>query len=244
MEPDPFRDHALVLTIDGVEQSHIDVADPGDLALEYVRRIGFLLDAFATPAAPLSVLHLGGGGLTLARYVAATRPGSEQVVVEAEPGLIDFVTEVAPLPVGAVLEVVEGDAFSALPRGRLFDVVIVDVYVGLEVPGHLMAPHVVAAVADVCAGGGFVAVNVADEAAAPLARSWRRLFAERFANTALLASPSVFRGDDAGNVVLLASGGDGFVEIVGDLLRRGPHPVAAGPEGDVVVVQVPVEVDP
>ena len=44
-------------------------------------RIGHVLDAVAPASAAIRALHLGGGAMTLPRYVAATRPGSSQVVV-------------------------------------------------------------------------------------------------------------------------------------------------------------------
>jgi spermidine synthase len=227
LDADPFRAGSLVLSIDGTEQSHVDLADPADLALEYMRRIGFVADEIAVPGAPLRILHLGGGALTLARYIAYTRPGSEQVVVEAEAGLLAFVLEAAPLPRDSRLEIVEGDARSALPRGRAFDLVIVDVYIGLDVPPHLLDPAFVVELARLCAPGAVVAVNVADESGAPLARVWRRPFAESFAHTALIAAPTVLTGAGSGNVILLASGRDGFAELVRQLLHRGPHPASA-----------------
>lgn len=65
---------------------HAVVADdPTVLALTYVRRIGDLVDTAGPPGAPLDVLHLGGGGFTLPRYVSATRPGSRNLVVELDP---------------------------------------------------------------------------------------------------------------------------------------------------------------
>ncbi|NQX29648.1 fused MFS/spermidine synthase [Microbacteriaceae bacterium VKM Ac-2854] len=227
LDPDPFRDGALVLSIDGVEQSHLDLADPSDLALEYVRRIGFVVDGAATPGAPLRVLHLGGGALTLARYIAVTRPGSEQLVVEAETGLLGAVLDAAPLPLGTRLEIVEGDARFALPHGRRFDLLIVDVYVGLEVPPHLLDAGFAAELAQSGVPGAVVAVNVADEPGAPLSRAWRGAFAEHFAHTALIAAPAVLDGVEAGNVILLASDRDGFAELLGFLLRHGPHPATA-----------------
>ena len=77
------RPGSWMLLVDDVPQSHVDLEDPRHLELEYVRRIGHLVDLAAPAEAPLRVLHLGGGGLTLARYVAATRPGSHQLAVES-----------------------------------------------------------------------------------------------------------------------------------------------------------------
>jgi hypothetical protein len=77
------RPGAWVLLVDGVVQSHVD-PDPLHLDLAYMRWLGHLADLAAPPGEPLRVLHLGGGGLTLARYVAATRPGSAQVAAESD----------------------------------------------------------------------------------------------------------------------------------------------------------------
>jgi spermidine synthase len=45
-------------------------------------------------------LHLGGGALTLPRYLAHTRPGSRQLVAEVDDALTDLVREHLPLPPG------------------------------------------------------------------------------------------------------------------------------------------------
>src|SRR4051812_46885994 len=80
--PDPDRDSAYTLLLDGAPQSHVDLADPTHLQFEYIRRMAAAIDLIAPTGQPLRVLHLGGGALTLPRYVAATRPGSAQRVVE------------------------------------------------------------------------------------------------------------------------------------------------------------------
>ena len=66
-------DDAWLLSVDGVAQSYVDRADPTHLEFDYVRLMGDVVDVL--PDGPLSAVHLGGGGCTLARYVAATRPG-------------------------------------------------------------------------------------------------------------------------------------------------------------------------
>ena len=73
--------HAMVATVRGqfsefTGSAHVDTADPTHLFFEYLRRIGHVADAFAPAGAPVRALHLGGGALTLPRYLAATRPGS------------------------------------------------------------------------------------------------------------------------------------------------------------------------
>jgi hypothetical protein len=73
------------LLVDGVPESYVDLADPGHPAFEYVRRPATVLRLAAPPAVPLTVLHLGGGALTLPRRVAAPRPGSQSVVKRNSP---------------------------------------------------------------------------------------------------------------------------------------------------------------
>ncbi|MGV9895086.1 spermidine synthase-like protein, partial [Streptomyces tendae] len=68
--PDVDRDRAWLLTVDGAPQSYVDLDEPAHLEFEYTRRLGHVLDTVAEPGRPLDVLHLGGGALTLPRYVA------------------------------------------------------------------------------------------------------------------------------------------------------------------------------
>ena len=94
---DADRPRAWTLRVDGIPQSHVDLDDPEYLEFEYMRRLGHLADLAAPAGEPLRVLHLGGGGLTLARYVAATRPGSRQLAVDSDAALVDLVRRLLPL---------------------------------------------------------------------------------------------------------------------------------------------------
>ena len=120
--PDHDRPGGYTLLVDGAPQSHVDLDDPTYLEFEYVRRIATSLDLTAPPLMPLRVLHLGGGGLTLARYLAASRPGSRQRVVEADAKLVDFVREHLPWPPDPRLKVRVGDARTELAKARDDDV--------------------------------------------------------------------------------------------------------------------------
>src|SRR5579864_8414355 len=122
---DADRRAAWMLLVDGVPQSHVDLDDPEYLDFEYVRRLGHVVDTAAPEGQPLRVLHLGAGALTLARYVAATRPGSRQVAVEIDAALVDLVR--LQLPTRRV-RIRIGDARAVLERlaAGSFDVVIAD----------------------------------------------------------------------------------------------------------------------
>ncbi|RMI41244.1 spermidine synthase, partial [Streptomyces triticirhizae] len=112
--PDVDRPAAWLLTVDDAPQSYLDLDDPTHLEFEYLRRLGHVVDTAAPPGAPLRVLHLGGGALTLPRYVAATRPGSTQRVVEGDGRLAALVAETLPPPPGAGIEVTVADARAAV----------------------------------------------------------------------------------------------------------------------------------
>lgn len=98
------------LSVDGIAQSVVSMSDPTTLEYAYTQHIARAIDAAAEPGAPLFTVHLGAGALTLARYVEATRPGSPQLVVEFEPALYAAVIAALPLPPGADLRVIFGDA--------------------------------------------------------------------------------------------------------------------------------------
>src|SRR5512142_298303 len=112
---DADRPDAWMLLVDGVPQSHVDLDDPGYLDFEYVRRLGHVIEAAAPAGQPLRVLHLGAGALTLARYVAATRPGSSQLAVEIDAALVDLIRLRLP-PRNPRLRVRVGDARAGLVR--------------------------------------------------------------------------------------------------------------------------------
>src|SRR2546429_3185620 len=93
---DPGRAHGWTLLVDRVPQSYVDLDDPGHLEFEYVRRVASVIDAAAPAGVPLRVLHLGGGALTLPRYLAATRPGSTQRVLERDAALTALILRELP----------------------------------------------------------------------------------------------------------------------------------------------------
>jgi hypothetical protein len=98
------------LSVDGIAQSVVSMTDPTELEYAYTQHIARAMDAAAEPGAPLFTVHLGAGALTLARYVEATRAESPQLVVEFEPALYAAVISALPLPPGADLRVIFGDA--------------------------------------------------------------------------------------------------------------------------------------
>ncbi|GGQ26631.1 spermidine synthase [Streptomyces roseolilacinus] len=205
--PDIDRERAWLLTVDGAPQSYVDLDDPTHLEFEYARRLAHVVDAAAGEGAPLDVVHLGGGALTLPRYVAATRPGSRQDVVEADRALLALVAERLPVPDGAGITVHGADARAWLEAApaRSADLVVGDVFGGSRVPAHLTSVEYARGVERVLRPDGCYAANLADGAPFGFLRSQLATFAAVFGELALIAEPAVLRGRRFGNVVLVAS---------------------------------------
>ncbi|MFI7388963.1 spermidine synthase [Streptomyces tendae] len=205
--PDVDRDRAWLLTVDGAPQSYVDLDEPAHLEFEYTRRLGHVLDTVAEPGRALDVLHLGGGAFTLPRYVAATRPGSRQDVVEADRGLLGLVAEHLPLPADAGITAHGADArawLAAAPADSA-DVLVADVFGGSRVPAHLTSVGYVREAARVLRADGVYVANLADAAPFGFLRGQLAGFAAFFEELALIAEPGVLRGRRFGNAVLVAA---------------------------------------
>lgn len=205
--PDLSRPGAWLLYVDGAPQSHVDLEDPQYLEFEYVRRLGHIVDLAFAAKEPLRVLHLGGGALTLPRYIAATRPGSRQVVAEYDAKLAELVRRRLPLPRGGRISIRIGDARQILEGARRgsFDLVIGDVFAGPRTPSHLTTLECAAAAARALRQDGIYAVNVTD--AAPLTHAKRQASAllALFRRCCVIAEPAVLHGRRFGNLVIAGS---------------------------------------
>lgn len=219
---DADRPRSWILFIDGTAQSHVDLDDPTHLEFEYVRHLGHVADAVSPPPpAPLRVLHLGGGAWTLPRYIAATRPGSEQTVLEIDRTLAEFIATYLP-PEGFELDVRIADAREGLAEiSPGVDLVVLDVFAGARIPAHLTSIEFLRAVARVLAPDGTFAANLADSAPFTFAKAEVATAAAVFTTVALIGSTGVLDGHRFGNLVLVAGRKPPLAEIT----RR----VAAGP---------------
>ncbi|MCW2698715.1 MAG: hypothetical protein JWQ45_250 [Blastococcus sp.] len=216
---DADRDGAWMLLVNGTPQSHVDLGEPAHLEFEYVRRMGHVVDLAADPGTPLDVLHLGGGALTLPRYVAVTRPGSRQRVVEIDQVLTDLVREYLPLPRGARIRVRNDDARAGLAaqRDASADIIIADVFAGARTPAHLTSVEFLADAHRVLRPGGVYVSNIADGPPLRFARAQVATLHAVFGHVCLLAEPGTLRGRRFGNLVAVASD----VELpLGPLTRR------------------------
>lgn len=204
---DPDAPGGSTLYLDGTPQSHVDIDDPAHIVFEYVRRLAHIVDLASPQGGPLRVLHLGGGGLTLPRYVAATRPGSGQQVVEIDRALADLVRRELPLPRAARVRMRIGDARAVLAHepALAFDVVVVDVFSGGRMPASLASTEFYALASRCLRQTGVLAVNAADGGGLAFARSLTATVHSVFGKVAVLADPTVLAGKRFGNLVLAAA---------------------------------------
>ncbi|MFA9276460.1 MAG: spermidine synthase [Rhodoluna sp.] len=250
IEPDPYQDGAFILEVDGTPQSHVFIDDPGELFFEYIRRIGHVLDQVSAPGQPITAVHLGGGALTLPRYIEATRPGSRQQVVELEQDLIDFVREHLPLQRNANIRIRYGDArevMGKLPTGLHgnVDVVIVDVFSGARTPAHVTSVEFYREAAKLLSPTGVLIVNVADGPGLAFARGQAATLQAVLPNVIALAETQVLKGRRFGNVVLVGSGDESIGHWLPRLLAGGPHPAKAveGAEMKQFIANAPIVLD-
>jgi spermidine synthase len=217
--PDPDRPRSFTLLLDGAAQSHVDLDDPTHLEFEYVRRLAAAVDLLAPAGRPLRVLHLGGGALTLPRYVAATRPGSSQRVAEVDAALVDLVRRVLPWRPDPRLRVRVADARETVvsTRDSSYDLVVADVFAGARTPAHLTSVEFAGEVARVLRPDGSYLVNIADGPPLRHARAQVATVRSVLPRACLIADAAVLRGRRYGNLVLVA----GRTEPpVADLTRR------------------------
>ena len=225
--PDRFTDGGWVLSLDGAEQSHVNLAHPEEIVYEYLRRIGNVVDVVVPAGSPITAVHLGAGALTLARYIAATRPGSAQTAVEVESELPGFVLEALPLQAGADVRIVVDDARAALPHVAApgsVDVVVLDVFTGVAAPAHLTEASFYEETAQLLSPGGVTVVNVGDDAGLEFFADHARAMRSVFADVWCLADRQLLTGLQAGNLVLVGGRRPLPREWAGNFEAAGPHP--------------------
>jgi spermidine synthase len=152
-------------------------------------------------------LHLGGGGMTLPRYLAAARPGSRSVVLEVDGGVVDLVRRELPTRPEADIRVRVGDARVLVrdePTGS-YDLVVGDAFGGIAVPWHLTTVDMIEQVQRVLTPDGVYAANVIDRPPAAFLRAEIATVRAVFPHVAVLAPPAYLEGRDGGNFVVVAS---------------------------------------
>lgn len=195
-----------MLSVGGLAQSYVDVEDPTYLDFPYLRHVAVALHCVTGPGAPLTAVHIGGGGCTMPRYLAATRPGSAQVVVDADGALMELVRAEFGVDEVSGLEVLVGDGREYLDaRTASADLVMMDAYERSSCVGGLVTVEATRRVAGLLRPGGVEVVNVIDVPGLPFARRVVATMTSVYDTVVLLAKPELLTGDWNANIVLLGA---------------------------------------
>src|SRR5215203_7341672 len=162
--PDRAYARAFTLRVGRTDQSYVDLDDPLRLEFDYVQRLADVLDSVAEPTQRLRVVHVGGAGMSLPRYVAATRPTSAQLVLEPDIELTAFVRRHLPLPTRSGIKVRGTDGrrgIAELPDGYA-DLMIIDAFVGARVPANLTTADFLTDARRALNDHGVIIINLTD----------------------------------------------------------------------------------
>src|SRR4051812_14910763 len=237
-----------VLVLDTLRHSYVDLGDPTHLEFEYVRAIASVADVLAPAGQPISALHLGGGGATLPRYLAEFRPGTVSRVLEVDPEVVDLDREQLGLETCDDLRVRVADGRVGLaeePAGER-DLVVGDAFGGLSVPWQLTTREALRLVDAALGDASVYAANLIDHPPLDFVRAELATLRAVFPHVALVARVPVLRGEDGGNVVVLASRSPLPLPAVEDALAAhevAPWQVARGAALDEFIGGAPVLTD-
>ena len=231
---DADRPGGWLLLTDRIRQSYVDLDDPTYLDFEYVQAFADVIELL--PDGPLAVTHIGGAGCTLARYLAARRQGSSQIVLEPDTELTATVRARLPFARNARIRIRATDGRAGVTRlaAGSADVVVLDAYLGGRVPAELTTTEFFADVARVLRPDGLLLANLADGPPLRYSRRVARTVRDHLPFVVLRSDAAVFRGRRFGNVVLAASRAplpvDQLVRVAASAMF--PQRVLAGTELD------------
>ena len=207
IERDPSRASGRLVYLDGVACSYIDLDDPAHLEFLYLRRFTDIIESVWPAPEPLRVTHVGGGGVSLPRYLADTRPRSTQIVYEYDAALIQLARTHLGLISFPGLRIKIGDARPRIDRrtSGSADLVIGDAFVGRAVPPQLSSVEYLRQLRHLLVESGVYLLNVIGGPDLHHARRHAASLRVVFPTVLLAADPDVLSGKVSGNLVFLAT---------------------------------------
>ena len=205
---DPDRPSGRVLVLDGAPHSYVDLDDPTYLDWDYAKAVASVIDTGYAEGKPLRVYHIGGGGLTLPRYLERVRPGTSSLVSEIDPGVVKIDKQLG-LESSNGIEVRVEDARLRLVQlaDDSRDLVLGDAFGGVSVPWHLTTRETVREIERVLTGDGIYVINLLDYGPLAFARAEVATLADTFDHVVLATeADTLTHGEKAGgNLVVIAS---------------------------------------
>lgn len=236
-----------VLVLDSLIHGYVDLEDDTHLEYDYVKVFGDVLGVAAPEGQPLDVLHIGGGAMSLPRYVDATRPGSHNTVIEIDPMLVELAEEEFGFEPTDSIEVITRDARVALQHDvdARYDVVVGDAFGGLAVPWHLTTLEAIHQIRGAMTDDGLYTLNLIDRPPMRFARAEAATLAAAFDHVAVVGGPPQVAGNAGGNLVLVASDAPLPLDELRERIaaRDGDQVLAAGEEVEEFIGQARVLTD-
>lgn len=209
--PDPRHPGAFRVVFGEGSQSWVDPARPDLLLFEYVIQVSLLFEhglADVDEAERIRVIHIGGAGLSIPRWIAWRRPGTAQIVCEPDAGLTEEVRRKLPLPPRSGIKVrdVDGRTGVAAMPPEYADLVVLDAFDGIRVPGGLASAEFLDELVRLGRGRRMVICNVTDSSPFRWAKRFAAGLAGRWRHILVGTEPAVWKGRRFGNLLLVASG--------------------------------------
>jgi hypothetical protein len=234
---DPSRAGGRTLWLDDARHSYVDVDNYRYLGFEYTQRYGDVINAMAPAGRPLRALHIGGGGFTMPRWLAATRPGSFSRVLEVDPVVVRLGRERLDLRTSASLQVNVGDARVGIrsePTAS-YDLVVGDAFGSDAVPWHLATKEFAAEIRRVLKPGGVYVLNVIDLPPLSLLAAETATVRSVFPNVTVMGTKAELDGKDGGNFVIVAGNVPDHKTLLAAAAKRGePAGVASTAQLDAL----------
>lgn len=203
---DPSRQSGRFMQLDDVMHGYSDLNDPTHLEFVYAQQVGAAVDIAAPESTPIRALSIGGGAFTIPRYIAATRPGSENTVFEVDPLVVETAEERLGLVRSASMRVHVGDARTSIrdEKDAQYDFVVGDAFGGEAVPWHLTTKEFLQELRRVMTPDAVYAMNIIDYTDRGFVRAELRTLREVFADVVLVVD-AIQATRASGNHVLIAS---------------------------------------
>jgi SAM-dependent methyltransferase len=200
---DPNREGGRTLYLDQLRHSYVDLDDPTYLEFDYIKNFAAAINGTWPDNRRLDALHIGGGGLTMPRYLTATRPGSHNKVYEIDGAVVELDKKELGVRTGPELDVTVRDGRLGVRDEATDsdDLIIMDAFSGVSVPWHLTTRELVADIRRVLRPDGLYLVNAIDFGDAKFAKAEIKTLQAEFAHVTVIAK----KNDEGGNFVLAAS---------------------------------------
>ena len=193
------------LVLDRLRHAFIDLDDPTNLDVRYIRLFADVAAAQPEPAS--DILHIGGGGFSFPRYLHHIDDATTNLVLEIDADLVQINRDELGLVTDERLQVTTGDARLALDElaSDRFDLVVGDAFASQSVPWHLTTTEFMTQIDRVMTADGIYVMNVIDGVDSRFARAELATLRQTFANVAVILPPGGLVPDRPINQILIAS---------------------------------------